>query len=157
MKNVHWKWIPSTLCDDLARFFFHLVETSDFFGFFRDLKISSSVLFTFKDILLALIHWTRLERSKLIVLFNFFIEWLAYEKLESSAKWYTLECKIAWFKSLIKSKNNSGPNTQPCSAPELILQRSDFWWIIVVYYVARCGGGTKVVFILFWFGFVIFK
>lgn len=47
--------------------------------FFGDLKIISSVLFTFKDILFALSHWTRLERSQLIVLFNFFREWLAYK------------------------------------------------------------------------------
>ena len=69
--------------------------------FFADLKSTSSVLFTFRDILFAYCHWTRLERSKLIALFNFFREWLAYKKLVSSAKWCTLECKIVWFKSLI--------------------------------------------------------
>ena len=38
---------------------------------FGDVKITSSALLRFKDILFALSQWARLERSKLIVLFTF--------------------------------------------------------------------------------------
>ena len=58
--------------------------------FVDDLKTTFSVLLTFKDILFALSHWTRLERSKLNVLFKFLREWLLYKKFVSSAKWSTL-------------------------------------------------------------------
>ena len=51
-----------------------------------DLNVTISVLLTFSKILLALSHWTKLERSWIIFLFISFKE-LAYKILISSAKW----------------------------------------------------------------------
>ena len=43
----------------------------------------------------------------------------------SSAKWYTREWAIALSTSLIKIKNRSGANIDPCSTPYETVRESD--------------------------------
>ena len=74
-----------------------------------DLNITISVLLMFREILLALNHWTKLKR--LIFLFISFKEGLAYKILVSSAKWCTDE-NIALLRMLIYIRNSRGPNIE---------------------------------------------
>ena len=97
-----------------------------------DLNITISVLLTFSKILLALSHWTKLERAWLIFLFTFFKEELTYKILVSSAKWCTDENIIALLRSLIYIRNSRGPNIEPWGMPNSILESSDCLLLTVV-------------------------
>ena len=78
-----------------------------------DLNINISVLLTFSNILLALNHWTKLERSWVIFSFISVKEELTYEILVSSAEWCTDENIIAFLRLLIYIRNSRGPNIEP--------------------------------------------
>ena len=69
------------------------------------LKYTVLVLLMFSEILLALSHWTKLERSWLIFLFISFKDELTCKILVLSAKWYTDENIIALLRSLIYITN----------------------------------------------------
>ena len=97
-----------------------------------DLNITISVLLTFSKILLALSHWTKLERAWLSFLFTFFKEELTYKILVSSAKWCTDENIIALLRSLIYIRNSRGPNIEPWGMPNSILESSDCLLLTVV-------------------------
>ena len=90
-----------------------------------DLNITISVLLTFSEILLALSHWIKLERSWLIFLFIAFKEELTCKILVSSAKWCTDEKIIALLRSLIYIRNRRSPNIEPWGTPNSILESSD--------------------------------
>ena len=96
-----------------------------------DLNIIISVLLTFSKILLTLSHWTKLERSWLILLFISFKEELMHKILVSSTKWCTDE-NIALLRSLIYIRNNRGPNIEPWGTPNTILESSDCLLLTVV-------------------------
>ena len=83
------------------------------------LKYTVLVLLMFSEILLALSHWTKLERSWLIFLFISFKEELTYKILVSSAKWCTDENIIALLRSLIYIRNSRGPNIEPLGHAKL--------------------------------------
>ena len=97
-----------------------------------DLNITISVLLTFGEILLALSHWTKLERSWLIFLFISFKEELTYKVLVSSAKWCTDENIIPLLRSLIYIRNSRGPNFEPWGKPNSIIESSDCLLLTVV-------------------------
>ena len=97
-----------------------------------DLNITISVLLTFGEILLALSHWTKLERSWLIFLFMSFKEELTYKILVSSAKWCTNENIITLLRLLIDIRNSRGPNIEPWGKPNSILESSDCLLLTVV-------------------------
>ena len=89
-----------------------------------DLNITISVLTMFSEILLALSHWIKLERSWLF-LFISFKEELTYKILVSSAKWCTDENSIGLLRSLKYIRNSRGPNIEPWGMPNSILESSD--------------------------------
>ena len=69
------------------------------------LKITNSVLSTFKERLFEDSQLHRQVRSWLIFNVSFFLKESLRRKLVSSAKWWTLEFGIAKFMSLINIKN----------------------------------------------------
>ena len=54
--------------------------------------------------------------------------------LVSSSKWCTELCMIALCKSLIKSKNNTAPSTDPCGTPYVDISLSELYSLILVYW-----------------------
>ena len=98
------------------------------------LKYTVLVLLMFSEILLALSHWTKLERSWLIFLFISFKEELTYKILVSSAKWFTDENSIGLLRSLKYIRNSRGPNIEPWGMPNSILESSDCLQLTVVNY-----------------------
>ena len=77
------------------------------------IAITISVLLTFREILLALSHWTKWERSWLIFSFISFEKELTYRTLVSSAKWCTDENIITLLSSLIYIRNSRDHNIEP--------------------------------------------
>ena len=65
-------------------------------------------LFTLSEILFAFNQLTRCFKSALTSLLSFLIELLWHNRLVSSAKWWTLQNSIAWFRSFICNKNRMG-------------------------------------------------
>ena len=81
--------------------------------FLFGLNITSSVLSTFRLILLDLNHWTIRERSWLMCLFIFFYRFINV----LFAKCCIWPCLIDLCRSLMNIINKSGPNTDPCGIP----------------------------------------
>ena len=57
--------------------------------------------------------------------FSFLIEFLIDKRLVSSAKWWTLQNFIAWFRSFIHNKNSRGPRTYPWGTAQFIAARPE--------------------------------
>ena len=89
--------------------------------FFFLLKITTSVLATLREILLAFNHWTRNFKSLLTTLFICLTESLMFKRQVSSAKWKVSECFIAMLRSFMKIKKSNGPRTEPYWTPYFIV------------------------------------
>ena len=94
--------------------------------FLFGLNITSSVLSTFKLILLDLNHWTIRERSWLMCLFIFFYRFINV----LFAKCCIWPCLIDLCRSLMNIINKSGPNTDPYGT-----LRDKVWsWVKSIYW-----------------------
>ena len=103
--------------------------------FCLDLKITISVFFTLSEILFAFNQLTRCFKSALTSLFSFLIELLWHNRLVSSAKWWTLQNFIAWFRSFIYNKNRRGPRTDPWGTTQFITARENSYPFIDTYWL----------------------
>ena len=93
--------------------------------FCLDLKTTISVLFTFSEILFAFNQLSRCFKSSLTSLFSFLIELLRHKRLVSSAKWWTLQSFIAWWRSFLCNANSRDPNTDPWRTPQFTVVRPE--------------------------------
>ena len=83
------------------------------------------VLFSFRTILFCLHHCTTLLTSICRPLFILCISFEELRNVASSAKMSISECSMWRGRSLIKSINKRGPNTEPCGTPAKIYLFSD--------------------------------
>ena len=90
---------------------------------FKDYHFS---FLTLSEILFAFNHFTRCVKSGLTILFSFLIELLRHNRLMSSAKWWTLQNFIAWFRSFIYNKHRRGPRTDPWGTPQFIAENAKY-------------------------------
>ena len=63
------------------------------------------------------------------------IELLRYNRLVSSAKWWTLHNFIAWSRSFMYNKDRSGPRPDPWGTPQFIIARPDSYPFVDTYWL----------------------
>ena len=96
-----------------SRFLLSLVLTSSSNFFLWCLKITNSVFWTFREILFAFSQSvTFISRFTYLLSLNIY-----WSRFVSSAKWWTFQNFIAWFKSLIFIKSKRRPRTEPWGTP----------------------------------------
>ena len=114
---TYWSFFtPSIWHLQLDKYFWQLTFIIKLFS--SRLKNDHFSFLKFSEILFALIQFSRLFRSIVTNLLRFLIDLRKYNKLVSSGKWWTLQDFVAWLRSLIYSKNNRGPRTDPWGIPQ---------------------------------------
>ena len=101
--------------------------------FCLDLKLPFQFCFTLSEILFAFNQLTRCFKSALTSLFSFLIELPRHNRLVSSAKWWTLQNFIDWFRSFIYNKKSKGSRTDPWGTPQFIAARPESYPFINTY------------------------
>ena len=95
-----------------------LVLISSGSTFIGDLKITCSVFSILSEILFAFNYLFNCFLSWFTSLFRFFTELFSWKAFVSSAKWCTLQCWIALWRSLMSFEKRSGPRTELCVIPQ---------------------------------------
>ena len=97
-------------CNLLPHDFIFKLPSNFFCLDFKDYHFS---FFTLSEVLFAFNQLTRCFKSPLTSLCSFLIELLRHNRLVSSAKWWTSQNFIAWFRSYIYNKKSRDPWTDP--------------------------------------------
>ena len=109
---------------------FSLTLTSLSNFFLWCLKITNSVFCKFREILFAIKQSVKFFISRFPYLLSLVIDSLKWRRFVSSAKWWTLQNFIAWFKSLICIKNKKGPRTELWGTTYKTRARFESWQFI---------------------------
>ena len=91
------------------------------------LKITNSVFCTFREIVFEFNQSVKFFISKFTKLLNLVIDLLKWRRFVSSAKWWTLQNFIVWFKSWIYIKNKRELRTEPWGTPCKTGARFESW------------------------------